>query len=200
VLILGGDCITGHDPATGRELWRWGTWNPDKIPHWRMVTSPVAGGGVVLACAPKSEPVTALKMGGNGALDETSVAWRSQAKDVTADVPTPLVYRQHFYILNGHSRTKSLSCVEPATGRVLWTGTLESSAPFEASPTAAGGKVFCISQRGEVFVVAADPGGFELLHHTAMGEENDRQVRSSIVIAAGRLLIRTDTRLYCIGE
>jgi len=25
LVISGGDCLTGHDPATGKELWRWGT-------------------------------------------------------------------------------------------------------------------------------------------------------------------------------
>ena len=58
ILIVGGDCLTGHDPATGAELWRWGTWNPSKITHWRMVVSPVSGGGVVLACAPKGARFT----------------------------------------------------------------------------------------------------------------------------------------------
>ena len=43
LLITGGDCISGHNPDTGEELWRWGTWNPQKIGHWRLVPSPVAG-------------------------------------------------------------------------------------------------------------------------------------------------------------
>ena len=66
ILISGGDCITGHDPATGEELWRWATWNPHKISHWRLVPSPVAGGDVVLACAPKGDPIYAIKAGGKG--------------------------------------------------------------------------------------------------------------------------------------
>lgn len=44
--VVGGDAITGHDPASGRELWRWGTWNPTKIGHWRLVPSPTVGAGV----------------------------------------------------------------------------------------------------------------------------------------------------------
>ena len=62
ILITGGDCITGHDPATGKELWRWGTWNPQKIGHWRLVPSPSAGAGVALACGPKNAPIFAVKL------------------------------------------------------------------------------------------------------------------------------------------
>ncbi len=57
LLLAGGDDLTGHDPETGKELWRWGTWNPTRIGHWRLVPSPAAGGGIVLACAPKGDPV-----------------------------------------------------------------------------------------------------------------------------------------------
>ena len=28
LVIAGGDVLTGHDPLTGKEHWRWGTWNP----------------------------------------------------------------------------------------------------------------------------------------------------------------------------
>ena len=55
---------TALQPATGRELWRWGTWNPKRIGHWRLVPSPVAGKGVILACAPKREPVYAVRADG----------------------------------------------------------------------------------------------------------------------------------------
>ena len=37
ILILGGDDVTGHHPETGEELWRWGTWNPTRITHWRLM-------------------------------------------------------------------------------------------------------------------------------------------------------------------
>ncbi|MCC2668365.1 MAG: outer rane biosis protein BamB, partial [Armatimonadetes bacterium] len=61
ILIAGGDILSGHDPATGRELWRWGTYNQDpddpgskhRRKDFRLVPSPVAGGGVVLGCGPK---------------------------------------------------------------------------------------------------------------------------------------------------
>ena len=197
ILCVGGDCITGHDPGTGRELWRWGTWNPSKITHWRMVVSPVAGGDVVLACAPKGSPIYALKAGANGTLDDSALAWVSKEREISSDVSTPLYYKERFYVLNSDRR--SLSCVEPATGRVLWTGSLESRAKFESSPTGADDKIYMINQRGEVFVAEAG-NEFKVLYSTPMGDESDSVVRSSVAVADGSLFIRTGSKLYCIGQ
>ena len=197
ILIVGGDCITGHDPGTGQELWRWGTWNPTRITHWRLVPSPVAGGGVILAAAPKGGPIIAVKTGRRGVLGEDDLGWMSEDRAVSTDVATPLFYQGRFYVLNGNRKT--LSCIEPATGRVLWTGEFESRAIFEASPTGADGRIYCINHRGQVFVAAAGDA-FRLLHQTDMGDDSDRMVRSSIVAVGDRLLIRTDNRLTCIGH
>ena len=81
LLAIGGDCLTSHDPGTGKELWRWGTWNPGKIPHWRLVPSAAAGGGIVLACAPKGDPIYAVKADGKGVLPQSNVAWTSERGD-----------------------------------------------------------------------------------------------------------------------
>ena len=64
LLVVGGDDLSGHDLETGKELWRWGTWNPTRIRHWRLVPSPVANEDVILACAPKRDPIYAIRTGG----------------------------------------------------------------------------------------------------------------------------------------
>jgi outer membrane protein assembly factor BamB len=196
ILVVGGDCVTGHDPANGHELWRWGTWNPTKIPHWRMVPSNVAGDGIILACAPKNAPIYAVKAGGEGKLGDAALAWVSKEREVSSDVSTPLFYKDRFYVL--HSDRHVLLCLEPKTGKVIWTGQL-GNAKFEASPTAAEDKIYMINQLGEVFVVAAG-GEFKLLNTTPMGEEGDPFTRSSIAIAEGKLFIRTATKLFCVGK
>jgi outer membrane protein assembly factor BamB len=198
ILIAGGDAITGHHPATGREFWRWGTWNPARINHWRLVPSPVTGPGVVLVCAPKGGAVYAVKAGGEGELPDSELAWQSQDREVSSDVPTPLFYKNRFYILNRDRKT--ISSVEPGTGRVFWTGDLKSRPVFEASPTAADDKIYFMNQEGEAFVVSARDDSFQLLHRVSMGGPEDDSVRSSIAIAGGHLFIRTDRMLYCVGE
>jgi len=203
MLITGGDCLTGHDPATGKELWRWGHWNDDQNKNLRLVPSPVAGDGVAIVCAPKNRPAFGLKLGGSGNLSDSDLAWTSDPKTVTSDVSTPLYYQGHFYVLD--SNRKSISCVEPKSGKVLWTGDTGSKAKFEASPTGADGKIYMTNFWGEVYVVKADPAKFELLHTADMGngskaQGTDGSVRSSVAVANGSLFIRTQDRLYCIGK
>jgi outer membrane protein assembly factor BamB len=214
LVVVGGDCITGHDPANGRELWRWGTWNPTKIGHWRLVPSPTVGGGVILACGPKNAPVYAVKAGGSGTLTTKNLAWQSHVqqvedatdaaptineRDLTTDVPTPLFYEGKFYILNGTKR--KLYCVDPAKGAVVWSGDLGGRSPFQCSPTAADGKIYMMNFDADVFVVQAGGSEFKLLNNANLKDEgDDTRHRSSVAISQGNLFIRTGTKLFCLGQ
>ena len=200
ILIVGGDCLTGHDPKSGKELWRWGTWNPTRIGHWRLVPSPVAGGGVVLACAPKRAPVYAIKAGGEGDISANGKVWNSQGSrdGVSSDVCTPLFYRGSFFVLYGEGRDKMLSRVDPKSGSIRWATDLKSRSLFRGSPTGADGKIYVQNHAGVVHVIAAKSGN--VLHRAEMGEAGDDQTRASVAIAHGRLFIRTNSRLFCIGK
>lgn len=196
LLIAGGDALTGHDPLDGREIWRWETYNPEKIGHWRLVPSPVYGQGVILICSPKGAPIHAIEAGGEGDLPSSSNIWTSEGKEVTADVPTPLFYEGYFYVLNG--KNKFLSCVHPTSGKVVWTKRLDVKTKIESSPTGADGKIYFMSHMGEVFVVKAGPDGGEVLNYTTLGESQSVNIRASIVPANGKLFIRTDDVLYAV--
>ncbi|MBM3830648.1 MAG: hypothetical protein FJ406_08940 [Verrucomicrobia bacterium] len=213
-VIVGGDCITGHEPTTGRELWRWGTWNPTQIGHWRLVPSPTIGAGVILACGPKGAPVYAVKAGGTGNLNNQSLAWQSHVqntedaattapspndKDLTTDVPTPLFYEGKFYVLNGTK--KKLLCVNPADGKVIWSGDLGGKSVFQCSPTAADGKIYMMNFDGDVSVVKAGGTEFKLLNSANFKDDGDgTRLRSSVAISQGNLYVRTGTKLFCLGK
>lgn len=194
LLVAGGDALTGHDPATGRELWRWETWNPGKIGHWRLVPSPVAGQGVALACAPKKSPVYAVDM------KTAKLLWKSEDKEISSDVCTPLYHQGYFYLLNGDYKEKRLSCIEPRSGTVRWMGDLGTRAKIEASPTAGDGKIYFQDHTGQVFVVAADPDKFTLLHQVQFGDRTVRDQRSSLALANNRVFLRSSNILYCFGK
>ncbi len=197
LLVIGGDALTAHDAATGRELWRWGTWNPGRIPHWRLVPSPVAGDGVVLACAPKRDPIYAVTNGGSGLLDDTALAWVSRdEREISSDVPTPAFYDGDFFVLS--DVRKCLSRVEPRTGKVKWTMQTPGRVKYEASPLAADGKVYIVNFDGDVSLINAADG--KLLGTIAMdAPEGTDKVRASISAAGGQLFIRATKKLYCVG-
>ena len=197
MLIAGGDAVTGHDPDTGREIWRWGTWNPRRITHWRLVPSPVVGKDIVLVCAPKGSPVYAIEPAETGTLSDDAIAWTSEAvsREVSADVPTPAFYDGDFFILNdlrGH-----LSRVDPLTGKVHWTTRTPGKAKYEASPLAADGKIYLIDHAGEVAIVEAATG--KLIRTISMDDPSGGDiVRASMAVSQGQLFIRTTDHLYCV--
>ena len=197
LLIIGGDALTGHAPDDGKELWRWETWNPSKIQHWRHVPSPVAGEGIILVCAPKRDPIYAIKTGGAGNLNDDFVAWISRdERAVSSDVPTPAFYDSDFFVLSDVRRT--LCRVEPATGEVKWTIQTPGRSKYEASPLAADGKIYIVNFDGDVSVIDAADG--TILNTISMDDpQGEDKVRASIVAAHGQLFIRTTRKLYCVA-
>ncbi|MCK5643637.1 MAG: alpha/beta hydrolase fold domain-containing protein, partial [Gammaproteobacteria bacterium] len=197
LLVAGGDALTSHDLDTGKELWRWGQWNPNRIPHWRLVPSPVTGEGLILVCPPKNTPVYAIRPPTDAGKAAT-VEWVStEERDLTSDVPTPAFYDGDFFILS--DLRDYLSRAEPATGKVKWSIETPGSAKYEASPLAADGKLYLINHDGEVTVVDAEDG--RIISTIAMDKPtNENPVRASISAAYGQLFIRMTSRLYCVGE
>jgi outer membrane protein assembly factor BamB len=198
LLIAGGDALSGHDPTTGEERWRWDRWNPSRTPHWPLIASPVAGSGVALVCVPKGQPVYAIAPGKSGTLDDSAVAWSSrEAKRVTSEVPTPAYYDGDFFVLSDSRR--SLARLASDTGRVKWLIPAPGHAKYEASPLAADGKIYLVNFDGIVSVVSAASG--KVLRLITMDQPADGEmVRASISAAHGQLFIRTTRKLYCVGK
>jgi outer membrane protein assembly factor BamB len=195
LLIAGGDVITAHVPETGKELWRTATWNPNHSQQWwRLVPSPVAGAGVVLACAPKKAPVYAFKPGVSG---DAGKVWDSGAKSVvTSDVPTPAFIDGKFYVLS--DLRKAISRVEPKTGKIEWTTQLPGPYKWRGSPTGADGKIWFMNHHGDVIVI--HPADGKIIANIPMGEDGDDNIRASIAAAGSQIFIRTNSKLFCVAK
>ena len=154
----------------------------------------MAGKGVALACAPKKSPVYAVD------IKTGELLWKSKDKEVSSDVCTPLYDDGYFYVLNGEFKDKRLSCIEPRSGKVLWMGEIGSRSKIEASPTCGDGKIYFQDHNGEVFVVAADPKKFNLLHRVQFGDKSMRSHRASLALANNRVFLRSKDTLYCLGK
>ncbi len=194
IICTGGEFVTGHNPQTGEENWRW-EYSPHQRRTWqRIVTTPLCHGDLLYVIRPKNQTFYALNPGknGQGRLNDDIIVWRTD--ECTADVPSPLFYRDRLYIV-GESK-KVISCLNPQSGELIWREKLGGKAVFWASPTGADGKIYCISLNGEVVVLQA---GDELnvLSRIPMGE---RPCYSTIVAAHDRLLIRMSKSLVCVKQ
>jgi outer membrane protein assembly factor BamB len=188
IVISGGDCVTGHDPATGKELWRNNGLNPGNNPFNRIVASPVAANGVVFVPS-RERPLIAVKAGGRGDVTGTHRLWSFNSGP---DVPTPVTDGRHLYVVNDRG---ILHCLDAMTGRIVWGPQRIAPGTYSASPVLADGKLYFINEDGLTTVVAAGTK-FEVLAENALGE----YTLSSPAISDGQIFLRTADHLWAIGQ
>lgn len=188
ILVLGGDCLTGHDPDTGKELWRWKGYNPRRITVGRIITSPVVVDDLVIVCGPRHKRVFAIRPARKGDMGEEAVVWKMSTRG--SDSVTPLVHDGILYIMNGQYRT--IRAIRPEDGRILWNEKLENADAMKASPTGVGKRIYNIDESGRVFAMKAGKS-FKLVEKKALGGE---LCRASVIVAGDSLIIRRADRLY----
>ena len=194
ILLVGGNCVTGHDPETGVELWRGYGLNPKDGEWMRVVPSPVSVGGLAIVCGPKKEPMLAFRTDGKGDVSTTGLAWKVDDRK-TPDVCTPAYDGKDLYVVDGDGHT--LSCVDPKSGEKKWTGELPDRTVIRSSPTVADGKVYIVNEKGTVMVCATG-GVFKVLATNVMGDPEG--TRASLVVSGGQLFLRTTAALYCVEK
>lgn len=188
LVVSGGAYITGHDPKTGKEIWRCGGLNPRRETVWRAVGSPVTADGVAYAVI-RNGPMVACRSGGTGDVTGTHTLWTSE---LAADVPSPVTDGKYLYILHDSGL---LSCLDAKTGRPHYTRQRVARGAFSASPLLADGRIYATGEDGKTTIVAAGPE-FKILGSNQL---SGGYTLSSIAVAGKDLYIRTATTLYCIG-
>ena len=187
-MITGGDCVTGHDPATGKELWRANGLNPDNNPFYRIVASPIVFDEIIYAPT-RVRPLLALKAGGRGDVTSSHVLWSTVNGP---DVPTPVTDGKYFYVVNDRG---IMWCLDAKTGAEIYGQQRIKPGTYSGSPVLADGKIYITNEDGLTTVVAAGPK-FEILAENPL---NDYTL-SSPAISDGRIYIRTAQNLYAIGK
>jgi outer membrane protein assembly factor BamB len=118
------------------------------------------------------------------------VVWKE--KKSLPEVPTPLAYHGRLYVVKNGG---FLSCLEAATGKLLYRERLGEGGIYYASPVAGDGKVYVASESG-VVVVCKDGDKFEVLERNDLEEP----VKATPALADGKIYLRTATHLYAFGE
>jgi outer membrane protein assembly factor BamB len=188
IVVTGGDCVTGHDPATGAELWRGTGFNPEKNPSYRIIASPVVYDDVVYAPT-RVRPLIAFRAGGRGDISKSHKLWSFMNGP---DVPTPVTDGKYFYSVNDRG---ILWCLDAKTGQEIWGGQRIKPAIYSSSLVLADGKIYVTNEDGLTTVIRAGPK-FEVL---AENDLNDYTL-SSPAISDGHIFLRTEQFLYSIGK
>ena len=187
IVLTGGDVVTGHDPATGKELWRADGLNPGNDPNYRIVASPVTHGDLIIAPT-RERPMLVLKAGGRGDVTKTHVLWTFGSGP---DVPTPVTDGTYVYVINDRG---IMFCLDARSGREFYGRQRLRPGTYSGSPVLADDKIYITNEDGLTSVIKAGP------HFQLLGEnEFDDYTLSSPAVSEGQLFFRTTKFLWAIG-
>lgn len=184
ILTSRSEGITALDPRTGKVLWQ-----VEDILPLRVIASPAMAGNLIIAnCGEGGIGRMFVAVKAPAAGEKPEVAWKLTSQ--IPYVPSPLVRGDLLFTLTDQG---VLACRTAATGKLLWEQRIGGA--YYSSPVCDGDKLYCISKKGEVTIVAAKEK-YELIGRASLGE----LCYATPAIARGRMYVRTLTQLFCIGR
>ncbi len=187
LVISGGDYVTGHDLASGREIWRMGGLNPNNNPAYRTIASSITTGGLVFTSSTRGRPFIAFRPGGSGDITQTNLVWKN---NLGADVPTPTTDGKRIYIVRDNGVIGSF---DAKTGQPIWKQQRIEPGTYSASPILADGKLYVSNEDGTTTVIKQSDE-FEVLAVNKLGD----YLLATPAPAGDEIFIRTRQYLYCI--
>lgn len=190
IVIYGGDALTGHDPATGRELWRFEEGiNPKRNKMFRVISGPTQGlNGLIYLTSPRGEDLLAIDVKNN----TPQLKWYRE--NVDADVPCPVYHDGAVFVFSGAK--KQVTKLNADTGQEIWTHRIDSAPYFRCTPTVADDKLYLINGEGELFILSASDEYQQLARINLGGYPT----RASIAAVGKDIYIRTGDKLICAGK
>ncbi len=137
------------------------------------------------------EYILAVRGGGRGDVSDTHVLWKHRTKH-TDHIVSPFVRGGRMLLI----KAGGISTLFETESGTLLRGPkrIGNSGDYFASPIYGDGKVYIAGENGTI-VVLNDGPEYELLAKNEMGES----IVGTPAIGGGRLLVRTRTKLICVG-
>jgi outer membrane protein assembly factor BamB len=192
LVIWGADRLSGHDAATGAMLWQCGGFNPDNKANWRNIASPALAQGVAVVPYGREQFLAGVRVGGSGDVTASARLW--ERRGVGTDSPSPVAVDGKVYLVNYKGK---VWCLDLQTGQELWSAALPpGKGAFYSSPVLAGDTLYIVREDGAAYVARAAQQKLELISETRF----DDVFVASPVLVRGRLILRGEKRLYCVGK
>ena len=176
--------ILAIDPATGKINWEFGQPFLD-----RAVISPVVVPGLVIAGHGAGLRGTRCIAVRPAASTQRRAALVYTLTTALPMVPTPLVKDGRLYLWCDDG---VISCLRVDTGDSVWRERIDGA--FYSSPVWVDGRLYNVSKKGEVVVLAAGDE-FKVLHRISLGESS----YATPAVAGGVMYLRTSSHLFSLG-
>ncbi|MFO0846074.1 MAG: PQQ-binding-like beta-propeller repeat protein [Gemmataceae bacterium] len=194
----GNDYTTAHSLQDGKEIWRLMGLNPRAGRYHRtlrFVASPACSPGLIVVPTAKREKLVAVRPDATGEVQPggKAEAWRIP-KDLTPDVPSPLIHDGLVYVHGQDNGGGLLACLDAATGAVVYRGAI-AKGRHRASAVLADNKIYLVARDGTTTVVQPGKGVQEAGDEQAAGR--DRRVAGGV---RGRIYLRGFKYLWAVEE
>jgi len=193
LIITGGDVVSGHDPATGKEYWRADVLNPERNGAYRIIASPTIVNGLIIAPT-RVSPMVAMRPGGSGDVAGSHVAWTFAQGP---DVPTPVSDSKLLYVVRD---TGVAFALDVKTGATVYGPVRLPSGTYSASPILADGKIYVTNEEEGLTTVYRAGSKFEILSSNRLLNDCAPYCLSTVAVSEGQLFMRTSSYLWAIGD
>jgi outer membrane protein assembly factor BamB len=185
VLVPFSGRVVSYEVATGESLWSQSYRIHQIVPSLALSGDLlcVTGGGH------RVNGTACMRLVGRGRETVAEVLWETPR--LAASMSSPVLYKDRLYVL---TQNGILVQYQPDTGEINWKNRL-SRGHCHASLVAGDDKVYAVSNRGPVAVVAAEDEYRLLSENTYEGG-----LSATPAIAGGCLLFRSKRSLYCVAE
>lgn len=178
IILAGNGFVTSYEPRTGGTYWQ--KWGLSDVTGNTATLSPTL---VFASSGAPGRKLFALKADG-------SDAWKKEDK---AEIPYPVSMLWNGGYLYGVSDEGLAFCYKDDTGEPKWNERMAGS--YFSSPLLVGKRIYACNRDGLTTIFEASPDGYTEVARNRL----DAGINASLIAVGGKLYIRTETHLYCIG-
>jgi outer membrane protein assembly factor BamB len=134
----------------------------------------------------------AVRVGGKGDVTKTHVLWTA---NLGSYVTSPVVHEGLLYWVSEQGQA---CCLKADSGETVYRSRISGRGNCYASTVLAGGKLITVSRSNGTYVLAVGEKFEQLARNKLEGDNTD--FNGSPAVSNGRLFLRSNQALYCIGE
>jgi outer membrane protein assembly factor BamB len=176
VMLVAEPFVISYNPATGKELWRFNCISGEVGPSLAYAD------GVVFSVNDYAK-LAAVQVG-----DSPKLLWESD--EYLSDIPSPVATSKYLFLPTSYGM---MVCYDAKTGTKYWEH--DFATPTYASPMFADGNIYQMDKKGVMHIFKADKT-YSSISESPLGEGSS----CTPAFVGGKIIIRGDKNLFCIGK